>query len=136
MASIHKELVVEAPPAAVWAAFRDVGNIQTRLAREFVVNTRLDGDSRLVTFANGVTVRERIVDVDDDARRLSYAVVDSPPITFHHASFQVFPEGSDRSRIVWIADLLPNEAAPTIEGMMEQGCRAMARTLSAHVNAS
>ena len=136
MASIRKEFVVAAPPDEVWAAFRDIGSIHTRLAREFVVNTRLDGDSRVVSFANGVTVRERIVDIDDRARRLAYAIVESPPITFHHASFQVFPDGADQSRIVWIADLLPNEAAATFEGMMEQGCRAMARTLSAHVNAS
>ena len=32
-------------------------------------------------------------------------------------------------RIVWIADLLPNEMAGTIDGMIQQGIVAMKRTL-------
>lgn len=128
MASIHKEIVVEASAEAVWSAVRDVGAIHTRLARQFVVDTRLDGDSRVVTFAGGTVVRERIVDVDDRARRLAYSVVEGRP-THHNASIQVFPDGSGRSRIVWIADLLPDDIAGIIGGMMEQGCAAMKNTL-------
>ena len=74
MASIRKELIVDAPVEHVWAALRDIGNVHTRLAQQFVTETKLDGDSRLVTFANGEVVRERIVDIDDRARRLAYAV--------------------------------------------------------------
>jgi hypothetical protein len=127
MASIHKEIVVRAAPDAVWDAVRDVGAIHTRLAREFVLDTRLEGDTRLVTFAGGTVVRERIVDVDDAARRLAYSVVDGKP-THHNASIQIFPEAGG-SRIVWITDLLPNEIAGFIGGMMEKGCSAMKATL-------
>ena len=132
MASIHKEIVVDRPAADVWAAIRDVGQIHTRLARQFVTDTRLEGDSRLVTFANGAVVRERIVDVDDSARRLAYSVVEWRA-THHHASLQVFAEGESRSRIVWIADLLPDDLAGLVDGMMEQGCAAMKRTLESTV---
>ena len=128
MASIHKELTINAPPERIWDAVRDVGAIHTRLARQFVLDTRIDGDSRLVTFAGGTVVRERIVDVDDRARRLAYSAVEWRA-THHNASIQVFPDGDGRSRIVWIADLLPNELADQVSGMMEQGCAAMKRTL-------
>jgi uncharacterized protein YndB with AHSA1/START domain len=128
MASIHKEVVVEAPPEAVWDAIREVGAIHTRLARQFVLDTRLEGDSRLVTFAGGLVARERIVDIDDSTRRLAYSVVDGRP-THHHASIQVFAEAGGRSRIVWIADLLPDDLAPVVGDMMEQGCAAMKKTL-------
>jgi hypothetical protein len=47
MASIHKEMMVDASLEEVWAAIRDVGGIHTRPARQFVVDTRLDGESRL-----------------------------------------------------------------------------------------
>ena len=107
---------------------RDVGAIHTRLARDFVTDTRLDGDSRLVTFVNGVTVRERIIDVDDARRRLAYSIV-GWKATHHHASFQVFADGDNRSRVVWIADLLPHELAESVGAMMQQGCVAMKRTL-------
>ena len=130
MASIHKEVLIDAPPAQVWDAIRDVGAIHTRLARGFVVNTQLDGDSRLVTFANGLVARERIINLDDRARRIAYSVVEGRP-TYHHASIQVRAESDGRSRVVWIADLLPDDLAGAVGGMMEQGCAAMKQTLEA-----
>jgi Polyketide cyclase / dehydrase and lipid transport len=130
MASIRKEIEIDAPAEDVWAAIRDIGAIHTRLAEGFVLNTKLDGDSRLVTFANGEVVRERIVDVDDQARRLAYAVVDWRT-SHHNASFQVLPDGSERCRLVWITDLLPNTLAELVGSFIEQGCTAMKRTLEA-----
>ena len=130
MASIHKEMLIAAPVERVWAAVRDIGGIHTRLAREFVVDTRVEGTSRLVTFANGMVVREQIIDIDEDGRRLAYSIVDWQ-LTHHNASFQVFPVGDTRSRLVWIADLLPEELAPVVDGFMEQGCAAITRTLEA-----
>ena len=129
MASIRREIVVEARPEQVWAAVRDVGAPHKRLAPGFVVDTRLEGDARIVTFANGLVARELIVDVDDGARRLVWAVVGSPRLTHHNASLQVFAEDERRSRVVWIADLLPSEAAPVIAGMIDQGMAIMKPTL-------
>jgi len=130
MASIHKEMFVDAAPDDAWAAFRDLGAIHTRLAKGFVTDTKLEGDTRLVTFANGIIARERIIDINDARRRLAYSVVEGRP-THHHATFQVFPEGTG-CRIVWIADLLPNELKDVIDGMMEHGMLAMKSTLEAH----
>ena len=134
MASIHRELLIDAPPEHVWDAVRDVGAVHTRLARQFVVDTRLEGDSRLVTFADGTVVRELIVDVDEGARRVAYAVVEWRA-KHHHASFQVFSEGDKRSRLVWITDVLPNELAPLVEGMVDHGCAAIKQTLELSVHA-
>ena len=134
MATIRRELIIDAPPEHVWDAVRDVGAVHTRLAREFVVDTRLEGDSRLVTFADGTVVRELLVDVDEHARRLAYAVVEWRA-RHHHASFQVLPDGNRRSRLVWITDLLPNDLAPLVEGMVDQGCAAIKQTLESSVHA-
>ena len=129
MASIQKEMTLDAPADRVWAAIRDVGAVHTRLAKQFVVDTRLDGDSRYVTFANGEVVRERIVDNDDRARRLSYSVTEWRT-THHNASFQVVPDGHDRCHVVWITDLLPNTLVELVDGFMEQGCVAIRNTLN------
>lgn len=128
MACIHQEIVIEARPEAVWAAVRDVGAIHLRLAPGFVVDTRLGEGERVVTFGNGLVVRELIVDLDDAARRLSWAAIGAS-LTHHNASLQVFAEGEARSRAVWIADLLPNELAGTIGAMIGQGLAAMKQTL-------
>jgi hypothetical protein len=137
MASIREELAVAAPPEAVWAALRDFGAVHERLARDFVVATDHDGDSRVVTFVNGAVAREVLVAVDDDARRLVYSVVDSPLGTTHHnASAQVFPDGAGGSRFVWITDVLPHEAAPRIREMMALGAAAIQRTLETTTTAN
>ena len=130
MASIHREIQVEVPAGNVWDAIRDVGAIHTRLAPGFVVDTRLEAGARVVTFGSGVVARELIVDLDDDARRLVWAVVGGK-MTHHNASLQVFGDGEGRSRVVWIADLLPNELAGYIAGMIEQGMAVMKKTLEA-----
>src|SRR5512143_2237937 len=128
MASIRREILVDADPKNVWEAIRDVGAVHTRLAPGLVVDTRLEEGARVVTFANGLVARELIVDVDDEARRLVWAVVGGRP-SHHNASLQVFPEGEGACRVVWIADLLPNELADTIAGLIDQGMRVMKKTL-------
>ena len=73
MASIHREIEIERNREFVWDAIRDVGAIHKRLVPGFVVDCKLEGDSRIVTFANGMVVRELIVDVDDETRRHSWS---------------------------------------------------------------
>ena len=129
MSSIQREILIEARPEAVWDAVRDVGAVHERLAPGFVVDTRLEDGARIVTFASGLVARELIVDVDDDARKLVWAVVGSPRLTHHNASMQVFADGERRSRVVWIADVLPNEIAGYIAGLIEEGLGTMKKTL-------
>jgi uncharacterized protein YndB with AHSA1/START domain len=128
MASIRKEVTIDASPEAVWDAVRDVGALHKRLVPGFVTDVRLDGDSRIVTFGNGQVVREIIVDLDDQSRRLVWSAVGGS-LSHHNASAQVFAEGPSSARFVWIADLLPSELAPTIASMMEQGIATVKRTL-------
>jgi hypothetical protein len=128
MASIHKDIPIDASAAEVWAAVRDFGNPHRRLVPGFVLDARLDGEARVVTFANGTVARELLVDCDETRRRLVYAVI-SERVTQHSASVQVFPDGDTRTRLVWIVDVLPNEIAPYIDGQMEQAALVMQNTL-------
>jgi uncharacterized protein YndB with AHSA1/START domain len=130
MASIRKEISIGAPAERVWAAFKDVGAVHTRLAPGFVTDCRMDGRDRIVTFANGFVAREVIVDLDDKARRLAYSAR-SERLAHHNASFQVLDEGPGHCRVVWIADVLPDEAAQVVGSMMEEGAAVMKRTLEA-----
>ncbi|HEY1752261.1 MAG TPA: SRPBCC family protein [Caulobacteraceae bacterium] len=123
MPSIHKEVLLTADPAAVWDVVRDVGAVHTRFAPGFVTDTVMAApDERVVTFANGFVAREVIVDVDEARRRLAYSVR-SERLTHHNASFQVIPQAGG-CRLVWIADVLPAEAAQTLDAMMGEGIAA------------
>ena len=72
--------------------------------------------------------RELIVDIDESGRRLVWAVVGGR-LTHHNASLQVFADGNGGSRVVWIADLLPNELTGYIGTLIDQGSDTMKRTL-------
>jgi carbon monoxide dehydrogenase subunit G len=128
MASIHKDIPIDAHRADVWAAVRDFGAVHQRLVPGFVLDARLDGEARIVTFANGNVARELLVDCDDTRRRLVYAVV-SERIKQHSASVQVLADGETRTRLIWIVDVLPNEIAAYMEAQMDQAALAMQTAL-------
>ena len=124
MASLRREISTSATPDDVWAAIRDIGALHTRLVPGFVIDTQLAPGERTVTFSNGMVVRELIVDIDENARRLVWTAI-LPTLTHYNASAQVFANPDGGSRVVWVADLLPNEAAGAIGFMMDQGMIAM-----------
>jgi uncharacterized protein YndB with AHSA1/START domain len=126
MATIRVERLIDARADEVWDALRDWGAIHERLVPGFVTDARLDGEDRIVTFFNGAVVREILVDLDEEERRLVWSVVDGP-YSHHNGAAQVFAEG-EGSRFVWTADLLPNEAAAPTAEMMEQGIEVLKKT--------
>jgi hypothetical protein len=128
MASIYKELLVNASPQFVWEAVKDIGAIHTRLAQGFVTDTKLEGDTRTVTFANGFVVQEQVVSIDDEMRRFVYRAVGGRA-SHHNAFFQVFPTPDGKSKVLWVTDLLPDEMRAPIEQMVELGSGAIQRTL-------
>jgi carbon monoxide dehydrogenase subunit G len=130
MASIHQDVVIDVPPDMAWDALADLGALHTRLVRGFVVDCHLDGNARDVTFANGLKARERIVDVDPVRRRVAWSAT-GDRLSHHNASAQVLDEPDGCTRVVWVADLLPNEMAPAIAGLIAQGLSAMKGTLEA-----
>jgi hypothetical protein len=75
MASIRNEISTKARPDDAWAALRDVGALHTRLVPGFVTGTRLEPGARIVTFGNGMVVRELIVTIDEHARRVVWSAV-------------------------------------------------------------
>ena len=93
MASIHREIRLNARPEDVWDAVRDVGNIHKRLCPGFLTDCRMDGpDARIVTFGNGMVVKELIVDIDDEKRRVAWSAVGGR-LTHHIASKQIIADG-------------------------------------------
>jgi hypothetical protein len=133
MASIHKDISIDARPEEVWAAVADFGAVHQRLAPGFVLDAKLDGEARIVTFANGTVARELLVDCDPVRRRLVYAVI-SERIKQHSASVQVFADGEARSRLSWTVDFLPNELKPYMDAQMDQAALAMQKTLRRHAS--
>src|SRR5436305_12886554 len=107
MASIRQEIHVKANPAQAWDAMRDVGALHTRLVPGFVTDTRLEPGARVVTFGNGMVVRELIVTIDEAERRVVWSAVGGS-LTHHNGAAQVITDAHGTTKVVWIADLLPD----------------------------
>ena len=129
MASIYKDIPIDAPPDTVWDAVRDFGAVHRRLNPGFVTDCRLDGNARIVTFHNGNVIAEELVDCDDARRRLAYAILGREGITHYNGSVQVLGDGNSGSRIVWTIDVLPGDIAPYISSQMDLAAAAMQKTL-------
>ena len=127
MATIRKQLITSARPESVWDAIRDIGALHTRLVPGFVVDTRLEGSARWVTFANGMVVREPIVSLDDERRRLVWGA-EGAGTTHYNAALEVLAADGG-SRVVWTIDLLPDKMAEPIRAMQAQGLAAMKTAL-------
>ncbi|MFC3067626.1 SRPBCC family protein [Phenylobacterium soli] len=123
MASIIREIVVDAAPAAVWDAVADFGAVHRRFAPGFVTDVELVEGARMVTFGDGMVVKELFLGRDDAHRRLAYSV-QTERFAHHSASFQVLDETGGKSRLVWTADVLPDAVADYLAGRMEAGLTA------------
>lgn len=128
MATVRREIRIEASASSVWQAVRDIGALHTRLVPGFVVATQLEEGARVVTFGDGRVVREWIIDINDAERRLAWAILD-PPLAHYSASAQIHDDGADACTFVWIANLLPNSMADAVAGMIERGLATAKATL-------
>jgi hypothetical protein len=129
MATVRKQFRSPRSPDEVWAKLADFGRVH-ELAKGFVTATKLeeDGAARIVTFVNGVEIRERLVSSNDRERRLVYAITDSPRYQHYSASAEVFAD-AEGARFVWTVDFLPNEMEAMQNAAMEAGVDAMRRSL-------
>ena len=128
MASLRKEILTNAPPEDAWAAIRDIGALHTRLVPGFVIDTQLEPGARVVTFGNGMVIREPIIALDEIRRRLVWSA-EGGRTTHYNASVQVLVDGEGKTKIVWIADFLPDGAADDIGAAMDIGSAVMKKTL-------
>ena len=130
MATIRTSLNTAASAEAAWAVIRDVGAVHTRLAPGFVADTRLEPGARVVTFVNGMIIREPIVTIDDEARRLVWSA-EGGWTSHYNASLQVSARTDGGATVVWVADFLPDDVKPQLMRALEAGTQAMKRSLDA-----
>jgi polyketide cyclase/dehydrase/lipid transport protein len=129
MAYLRTEISIAAAPAAVWGVIRDFAAGPQRMAPGFVVGCQTDADVRVVTFADGVVVHERLVALYDAERRIVYGVIGGSVHPDHDtAEMRVVAEDGG-CRLVWTHDVRPDELAPGFQAAMDRGAEVIKRTL-------
>jgi hypothetical protein len=131
MALLRTEISIAAAPADVWDVIGDFAAGPLRMAPGFVVGCEAGDEIRVVTFADGVVVHERLVALDEGSRRITYSVVGGTVRPDHDiAQMQVLPEDGG-CRFVWTRDLRPDELGPGFQAAMDRGAEVIRRTLEA-----
>ena len=128
MPSIHEEAVINAAPDTVWSVLKNVGEAHKAFA-PVLVDCQLAGDVRTLRFGNGMVLREQLLEVNDERRRVAYTVIESSMMKFHHASMEVRDAGRGLSLFVWITDFLPAELGAQIAPLMAQGAQALKKNI-------
>jgi uncharacterized protein YndB with AHSA1/START domain len=105
MATAFHRAEIDAPPDRVWAVVRDFAAIDSwhPLVRKSIGETRAPraGDTRTLTMLDGVVVHERLVEVSNTGKRLTYTWLDPPPIPVARSTIRmrVIPLSRDRTRV-------------------------------------
>jgi hypothetical protein len=76
-------------------------------------------------------MRERIVDIDDEAQRIAYTAVEGGlPAEHHNSSMRVVADGKGGNRLISTTDFLPDELAGTLRGVLERAAVTIEGTLN------
>jgi hypothetical protein len=128
VATIRSGIKTRAPASEVWSAIRDIGALHTRLVPGFVTDTKLEPGARVVTFVNGVVLREPIVTLDDEARRLVWTH-EGGRARHYNGALEVSELADGMTSVVWTADFLPDDISAYMSQAIEAGMAAMQRSL-------
>ncbi len=116
MADARSEITVNASPQTTWAIVRDFHGLDSWMPG--IDELKSEGDDRVLSMM-GMTIREKLVKCDEDAKALTYSITEGAPVESHEATITVSPDG-DGSKVVWDVTCTPDEMAPMLGGMYQQ----------------
>jgi hypothetical protein len=123
MGSVRRHVFINRNADDVWSLVGD----PARLHEWFPTSaTRIDGDTRWITLASGITFEERIVTLDHDLRRFQYTIVNNPIITEHLGTVDVIADGPNRCIVVYSTNMEPEVLALPIAGAAGVGLEKLA----------
>jgi carbon monoxide dehydrogenase subunit G len=122
MAEGRSEAKIATSPDTVWDLVGQFGGLDEWMPG--IESCELDGDVRKIR-TMGMEIHEQLKEHDDDARRISYSIVQSPvPLEHHLATISVEADG-DGSLLTWAYDVRPDEMASAFGPVYEQSVQAI-----------
>ena len=117
MASGKAEASIARNPDDIWKVLREFGALVEYMPG--IDSCTVDGDIRTVG-TMGISVKEQLRELDDDTRRLSYSVIESPMtnLVSHLVTISVDAEG-DGTHLAWSVEVQPDDLLPLFMGIYE-----------------
>ena len=118
MATIYKETPIDVSVDKLWEALSDVGHVDRLLS--YLEDVDMDGAYRSCSMEGGGRLREFIISVDSERRRVAYSVVEEPFGFEHHsASWRAVDDGG-QTVFVWETDVMPDTVVEALEPLIDQ----------------
>ncbi|XOV83321.1 MAG: SRPBCC family protein [bacterium] len=125
---------IQVPANEVWATISKGGDVHhwfTGVITSCALSGTGEGAERFCTMADGAELKERIIEIDHDARRFRYAI-DEHPLPASHVIATIFVVGlSDgRAQVTWGADYATDDenssvVDETLKGLYAHGVSAL-----------
>ncbi len=128
--TVIAERDIEASADVVWATISKGDGVHEWFG-QVITSCSLDGDRRECTMADGAALKERILEIDQDARRFRYAIDEHPlPARNVIATIEVSETASGKTKVRWSAEFdAQDEHLPmlreTLTGLYGQGIAAL-----------
>ena len=122
MATATAELTTSASPDAVWAILSDFHGLPNWMPG--IDESVADGEDRVLSMM-GMTIRERLVKMDDAGKAVTYSIVDGAPVESHEATITVHDADGGGSRVTWDVTATPDDMAGLMQGIYQQGLEAL-----------
>ncbi len=104
----------------LWELFSDVTRSDWV---PFAKNILLKDDIRTFVMDGVGEIKEKIIEVNQEKRTLSYSVIESPAPLNHHLAKITVLESNHLSRLVWTSEVEPDEFAQLIKDGMESSIK-------------
>jgi hypothetical protein len=133
---VSNKIIIHAPADAIWRLISDFGAASQHLAG--IVHCTVVGAGvgalRTLTHVDGGTIVERLEALDQNARRLSYALLTDTPFGDCLTTMAVRDLGLDQAELAWSAAFEPDglpasEATELMEGALSANCLALKQFL-------
>ena len=123
MASGKAEASIARNPDDVWKVLREFGGLVDYMPG--IESCTVDGDIRTVGMM-GISVKEQLRDLDDDTRRISYSIVESPipNLVSHLVTIAVDAEG-EGTHLTWTVEVEPDDLLALLLGTYEGAVAAL-----------
>ncbi|MGZ8752049.1 MAG: SRPBCC family protein [Acidimicrobiia bacterium] len=121
-ASVRKEIKIRRRAADVWDRIEDPGVIQDWFPG--IVASTVDGTTRVVTLASGISMPEEIITSDRILRRFQYRI--TVPVFQHHlGTIDVIDLGDETCLTVYSTDADPRTMALVIGAATDDALREL-----------
>ena len=133
--SVMHEDIIGKDAASVWETVGDFNGLNVWhpavAGSELNGSGTMQGDTRLLTLADGATINETLLAYDADAMTYQYAITESPlPVADYVSSITVEAIDETQSKVVWESTFMAagasnEEAAAAIKGIYVAGLDAL-----------